>query len=149
MCRFFFCCWILRLISIIFLAILWFEGYIVIFLPLFWNVYKLDRPWSIVSWSNNQGLPSIILPTSIGITSHHISSWYDWILIGTKHLCLNGMDDMSIQATLYGLGWSIGVRSNHFRVSVKIALMQLPLSMITLYTLSPWPIKVWKMKVQY
>ena len=59
----------------------------------------------------------------------------------------NWMDDASIQTILYGFGWPTGIKPSFDIASVKIVLMQLPLSMMTLYTLFFWSMKVWKIVV--
>jgi hypothetical protein len=87
--------------------------------------------------SNCHGLPNIIWHTSMGITSHGISSLYPPILISTRHcLVIITWCPFCSHETLYGLGCAIVFNSNFSTISVDTRLSVLPLSMITLHTLS-------------
>ena len=65
----------------------------------------------------------------------------------TWHLDFMGIEVESIQDTLYGLGWGIVGNPRFLTVLVDMALMQLPLSKMTLHTFSPILIKVCRILV--
>jgi hypothetical protein len=87
--------------------------------------------------SNYHGLPNKIWHTSMGITSHRISSLYPPILNSTKH-CLVTITWCPFynHETLYGFGCAVVSNSNFSTISVDIKFSVLPLSIITLQTLS-------------
>jgi hypothetical protein len=87
--------------------------------------------------SNCHGLPNKIWHTSMGITSRRISSLYPPILKLSKH-CLVTVTWCPFynHETLYGLGCAVVSSSNFSTISVDTKLSVLPLSIITLHTLS-------------
>jgi hypothetical protein len=87
--------------------------------------------------SNYHSLPKKIWHTSMGITSHIISSLYPPILNSTKH-CLVTITYCPLcnHETLYGFGCVVVSISNLSTIYVDIKLSVLPLSIITLHTLS-------------
>jgi hypothetical protein len=87
--------------------------------------------------SNCHGLPNKICHTSMGITSHRFSSLYPPILNSTKH-CLVTITwcPFCNHETLYGSGCAVVSSSNLSTISVDTKLSVLPLSIITLHTLS-------------
>ena len=87
--------------------------------------------------SNCHGLPNKMWHTSMGITSHRISSLYPPILISTGHcLAIVTWCPFYSHETLYGLGCAVVFSSNFSTISVDTRLSVLPLSMTTLHTLS-------------
>jgi hypothetical protein len=87
--------------------------------------------------SNYHGFPNKMWHTSMGITSHRISSLYLPILISTKHcLVIVTWCPFCRNETLYGFGCEVVFRPNFSTISMDTRLLVLPLSMITLHTLS-------------
>jgi hypothetical protein len=83
------------------------------------------------------GLPNKMWHTSMGITSHVISSLYPPILISTRHcLVIITCCPFCSHETLYGLGCAVVFSSNFSTIYVDTRLSVLPLSMITLHTSS-------------
>jgi hypothetical protein len=87
--------------------------------------------------SNYHGIPNKIWHTSMGITSHRISCLYPPILNSTKH-CLVTITwcPFCNHETFYGFRCAIISSSNLSTISMDTKLSVLPLSIITLHTLS-------------
>ena len=87
--------------------------------------------------SNCHGIPKKICHTSMGITSHRISSLYPPILILTRHcLVIVAWCPFCSHETLYGLGSVVIFSSSFSTISVDTTFPVLPLSMITFQIMS-------------
>jgi hypothetical protein len=95
--------------------------------------------------SNCHGISNKIWHTSMGITSHKISSLYPPILNSTNY-CLVTITwcPFCNQETLYGFGCAIVFSSNFSTISMYTKLSVLPLLIITLHTLPLVLQVVWK-----
>jgi hypothetical protein len=86
--------------------------------------------------SNCHGISKTIWHTSMGITSHIISSLYPPILNSAKHYLVTiTWFPFCNHETLYGFGCAVVSSSSFSTISVDTRLSMLPLSIINLHTL--------------